>query len=172
LATFADPAPRGWSYQTFGWWYDQSGIYDVLGDLFPMGAFSVGAVTPGAAIPITGSAVFAGKLAGMTDKPFGQQIAAPMTLSVNFAGRSASFASPDWWQNAAVVPGTALSGTLTYSAQQNLLAGTLTTANGQMTGPVTAQFYGPAAEEVGGTIFLTNGQAQPTRVVAGFGAAR
>ena len=166
--SYAQPAAQGWNYQTFGWWYDLT-----LPDR-PRGAFSVGAPSLGSAIPSAGAAVFNGKLAGYFPSFDFQVIAAPMSLSVDFAARSASFSSSDWRVNSgSVSPGTALSGTLAYGVQQNLLTGTLTTANGQYSGPASAQFYGPAAQEVGGTMTLTtSGGAIAGTIVAGFGAAR
>jgi hypothetical protein len=96
-----------------------------------------------------------------------------MSLSVNFANRSAAFSSSDWRGGTTTYAGTALSGQLTYAPQQNALSGVLTTANGQFSGAASARFYGPAAQEVGGAFVLapTSGSA-PDRVIGGFGAAR
>jgi hypothetical protein len=48
-----------------------------------------------------------------------------------------------------------LSGVLTYPAATNNLTGTLTTTgSGPLSGSAAAQFYGPAAAEIGGTFFV------------------
>ena len=152
----------GWDYQTFGYW-------TLSGTNAATGGFSVGMGTAPPAIPIAGTATFSGKL--FAAQPT-WEFAAPMTLNVDFAARTAQFSSADWRAQTYMFPGTALSGTLTYSANQNALAGTLTSANGQYAGPVTGQFYGPHAEEVGGAFALspTGGSGDP--VVGGFGAKR
>jgi len=94
-------------------------------------------------------------------------------INVNFASRSAVFASADWTRyNDQVVAGTALSGVLTYAAGTNALSGTLTTANGSLSGPAVGQFYGPAAEELGGAFSLTSTTTSQDHVVGGFGAKR
>jgi hypothetical protein len=170
---FVDPALQSWNYQTFGWWAGAS-------DQDPArlaGSFSVGAATPGSAIPTSGSAVFRGQLAAeiyAATVGYPTDVAAPVSLTVDFGARSAALASSDWRDAKAIQAGTALSGLLTYQSQQNLLAGTLTTANGQFSGGASAQFYGPRAEEVGGVFTLapTNGPGAVVGVVGGFGAAR
>ena len=171
---FADARALGWNYQTFGWWW---GIGGGQGPSWTVGSFSVGAATPGASIPTAGSAVFNGRLAATTwqgsvaSAP--ADVSAPMTLSVNFASRSAAFASADWSIGPTTYAGTGLSGQLTYGSQQNALSGVLTTANGQYSGPVAAQFFGPAAEEVGGAFVLApSNDPLATRIVGGFGAKR
>ena len=87
-------------------------------------------------------------------------------------GRSASFSSPNWRDSSSVYSGTALSGTLTYQAGQNSLAGSLATSNGLMSGPVAGQFYGPSAKEVGGTFTLAPANGGTDRMFGAFGAAR
>jgi hypothetical protein len=56
-------------------------------------------------------------------------------------------------------PSLNLSGALLFPPGTNQLSGTLTSTGG-MTGPASAKFFGPAAKEVGGTFFVTNGGNQ------------
>ena len=172
--TYADPAGQNWTYQTFGWWdwFEGSNVPHSTPDV---GSFSVGAATPAGAVPTVGSAVFTGRLGAAV---YPQTVASPtevaanMSLSVNFGARSAAFSSADWADRTnGVQAGTALSGQLTYQAGANLMSGKLATANGQYSGQASAQFYGPAAQEVGGAFTLApaSGAGQ---VVGGFGAAR
>jgi hypothetical protein len=59
---------------------------------------------------------------------------------------------------------------MTYSAGANRLTGSVSSSSG-MTGNLIANFYGPAANEIGGTYGLT----QPTTgntLVGGFGGKR
>jgi hypothetical protein len=174
--TFASGA----NYQTFGWWWsrDDSGAAPA----FATGSFSVGAPTPGSAIPTSGSATFNGQLAAelwlRSQGLFVDDVSAPMSLSVNFGTRTAAFSSADWTGGAvlgnqppATYPGSALSGELSYASGQNALTGTLNSANGQWSGQVTGRFYGPAAQEVGGALVLTH-TGTIDRGVGGFGAIR
>jgi hypothetical protein len=166
--TYADPASTGLSYQTFGWWLKPQG--DIVGERW--GSFSVGAPTPTQAIPTSGTAQFAGALGATgVDTGFGD-IAAPVTINVDFGGRTAGFSSVNFRDaQGNVYAGTALTGTLTYGSQQSTLHGELTST--AYAGPANGRFYGPAAEEIGGSFVLT--PTDPTangRVVGGFGAKR
>jgi hypothetical protein len=173
--TFADPAAARLSYQTFGWWDGFEG--STAPHAYPdVGGFSVGAATPAGAIPTVGSAVFQGKLAAAVyartvANPV--EVAALMSLSVDFGARAATFSSTDWSDTInGVQPGTALNGRLTYSAAGGPMTGALATANGQYSGPASAQFYGPGAEEVGGAFTLAPANGGGSQVVGGFGAVR
>jgi hypothetical protein len=93
-------------------------------------------------------------------------------VNVNFGGRTAAFSSPDWRSATTTYAGTALSGTLTYQTQHNALSGTLTSANGLLSGPTTGQFYGPAAQELGGAFTLLPAGGGTDRAFGAFGAER
>jgi hypothetical protein len=167
-----DTAAAGQNYQTYGTW----GAGDADGPNGIFSGFSVGAATPAASVPAAGSAQFTGSLYGEAwfgDGAGNGEIASTVSINVNFASRSAVFASADWTRyNDQVVAGTALSGVLTYAAGTNALSGTLTTANGSLSGPAVGQFYGPAAEELGGAFSLTSTTTSQDHVVGGFGAKR
>ena len=167
---YASGLPSTQNYQTYGfWWIDGTSSNGSA----VLSGFSVGAATPAANIPSSGAAQFRG---GLLAKGLigGQEslIAANVSLDVDFAGQRAVFASSDWSTPTQFMPDTALSGLLTYAPGGNALSGTLTTANGQFSGPATGQFYGPAAEEVGGAFYLTSGANGQDRVAGGFGAKR
>lgn len=161
------------SYQSYGYWnYDD---LNPVNRVAAIGSFSVGSATTPSAIPTTGTATFsghllAGYLAGGSLTPV--EVAAPVSVNVNFSGRTAAFTSPDWRSATTIYAGTALSGTLTYQAQQNALTGTLASANGLMSGPATGQFYGPAAQELGGVFTLSPANGGVDRAFGAFGAAR
>jgi hypothetical protein len=118
------------------------------------GFFAFGAVTPGAAIPTTGSATYTGAFHA---KAFGGSIffvtATPIdgsfSATADFATRSVSvtasnptYASYDF------------TGTLSYASGTNQLSGSFSTTSGYSGGAV-ARFFGPAAEELGGAFQLT-----------------
>jgi hypothetical protein len=54
-----------------------------------------------------------------------------------------------------------MTGTLSYAAARNLHSSIITTAGGgsvgDLTGAATRKFYGPFAQEIGGTLAVRNG---------------
>lgn len=138
--------------------------------------FAVGFETPASAVPIAGAATFSGALAGSylrSSQPGDYvPVAAPMTLAVDFGTRTATFASTAWRDYNQVYSGTALSGSLSFSTAQNAFSGTLTTANGALSGPVSARFFGPLAQEVGGGFYLRPTGPTGGDMIGGFGAVR
>lgn len=165
--TYADPVSIGLSYQTFGWW---SAAQWSAPDQY--GSFSVGAPTASSAVPTSGTAQFAGGLSAYVVDNVVSSVAAPVTINVDFGGRSAAFSSANFRDAQGIIyPGTALSGVLTYGSQTNALTGQLTST--AYSGPANGQFYGPAAQEIGGAFVLSpNDPSATSRVVGGFGAKR
>lgn len=169
-ALAANPYGQGWNYQSFGVW--ENAYNDpVRGGI---GAASVGVASAADAIPTSGTATFNGSM-GLTNQTM--FFTASLTADVDFGARSASLSSGTF-QQAGQLPGlqtdATINGTLTYQAGQNALSGTLS-GTGQwssFSGSATAQFYGPAAQELGGTFVLGSGGSQPSYLAGGFGAAR
>ena len=62
-----------------------------------------------------------------------------------------------------------MTGTLTYDQGSNHFTGTVTTVGG-FTGTANGLFYGPAAEEIGGTFVIQGGNV--ASYIGGFGAAQ
>jgi hypothetical protein len=52
-----------------------------------------------------------------------------------------------------------MSGTLSYVSGSNQFSGAITTTNG-MTGSAKGRFYGPSAQEIGGTFSVTGSGVQ------------
>jgi hypothetical protein len=162
----AHPQAFGWDYQTFGIWSTGSGTSSGTA-----GAASIGAETAGSAIPVTGTGSFTGISGGQYVDSAGNStiVASNMTATTNFGTRSIAFAttgsstSTDL-QTFTSNPNLDSSGTLTYGAGVNQFSGTLTTAGGgvsnaAMTGSATGKFYGPTAQEIGGTFAVSDGSA-------------
>lgn len=174
VALVANPYQLGWDYQSFGAWSDTS---------FPSmsaKALSFGAPSPASAVPTAGSAEFLGKLAGMYVSPVGSGFAvgADVRVSADFSRRSLTLSSArtiatrgPQGVTSETVPQLNLSGTLTYAAASNTFSGTLANAGGTMTGTSKGQFYGPAAQELGGVFALKSGTSRETFVGA-YGAKR
>jgi hypothetical protein len=151
FALVANPYAAGWDYQSFGVW-------DVNGwEGGWIRAASFGSPTPGSSVPTSGTASFAGKLAGFYVSPTGQAFTAGADLDVaaDFRSRTLGLASTrttmvsrDAASQAA--PHLNLTGTLTYSPGSNSFSGPLSNPGGTMSGTSKGQFYGPAAQELGG----------------------
>jgi hypothetical protein len=166
---FADTGSNGFDYQTFGAW--KTGIETGSGS---MGAFSVGSPTATAAIPTTASAIFTGTAGGFVVNKAGDgaSFSADATLDANFAKRTMGFTTANSTLfNGAARPGLDMNGSMTYAAGSNSMSGNVSAQNG-MSGDMQGQFYGPAAQEVGGT-FALKGKGNGTAAMGGgFGAKR
>jgi hypothetical protein len=168
-----DARAIGWNYQTFGVWFQQSGPTS-----FQAGAMSAGAMTP--TMPMAGTAVnFTGLAAGFYVDPFGlvSATAATMNATVNFETRNIAFSTTGTTAadlntgSSGPRPTLDLSGTLNYNPGSSQFTGVVNTPGATLTGTATGRFYGPNADEMGGTYGL-NGASQPERMFGGFGAKR
>lgn len=97
---WSNPSNTGWSYTLLGAW-DKPTMDAMMQVTDHLSWHSVGSVTAGAAIPVTGSFAFNGIAAGSVSN--GATFQSTMTAGVNFATRSISFAT-----TGSVVTGTPL----------------------------------------------------------------
>lgn len=176
------PAALGWDYQAFGVWTTGGGTGSGT-----VGAVTVGAETSGASIPTTGTATYSGLAMGQYTDTAGTPYytVAGMTANTDFSARSIAFSTSNSSTiNQSTGAQTAasslnMSGTLTYAAGNNLFTGNVSTVGGgasgaAMTGTATGKFYGPSAQEIGGTFGLTSGTvgAGGTGYIGAFGGKR
>ena len=155
-ALVANPYALGWNYQSFGAWNQQNAVGS--------GAISVssfGQATPASAVPASGQATFTGKSAGFYVSPTGQGsvAAADVTVNANFSTRSLGFTTSGTTiardlKAPLAAPHLNLTGTLTYAPGTAAFSGAVTNAGGTMAGSSKGQFYGPAAQELGGAYSL------------------
>jgi hypothetical protein len=172
IGILANPIPYGFQYQTYGAW-------GAFGNAGSAGyAVSIGSLSPVGGIPSVGNAVFNGGANGylIDGSKYSYVINALMTANVDFSARQITFSTT---QTSIVgksggitssLPGLNLSGNMSYSSGSNRITGTVSSASG-MSGNIIANFYGPSANEIGGTFGLT----QPTSgnsLVGGFGGKR
>lgn len=169
---FANPYTLGWEYQAFGAW--ASGTFNSR----VIGANSYGAVTPGLAVPTSGTANFSGKLGGLYISPTGEgsMAAADLSVNANFNTRSLSLSSTGTTitrdiSTATAAPHLNVSGTLNYSAGSSAFTGTLANTGGTMSGTTNGRFYGPAAQELGG-VFAIKSPTNTESLVGAYGAKR
>lgn len=86
---------------------------------------------------------------------------AELKVSADFSARTLGLSStnthlaqPVSGAAAVFAPQLNLNGSASYAASSNAFTGTLSNAGGTMTGCNFGRFYGPAAQELGGTFFL------------------
>lgn len=157
----ANPYDYNWDYQTFGIWTTGAGTGSGT-----FGAMSIGAQTSGGAIPTSGTATYSGYTGGRYVNGTGDYwfTSSAMTAAANFGTRSVAFATtgtqitPDLI-NVSNNSNLNMSGTLTYAAATNQITGSVTTTGG-LTGSVNGRFYGPSAQEIGGTFSVTGAGLQ------------
>lgn len=162
-----DPASIGLSYSTLGEWGFKTAPSDTA---FHAGNFIIGVRTSPGDIPSSGTATYNGVMVGTLSRQAVDiyKVGAQATATANFSPGSATvlFSTTNTrltsLTNATVVnPSTVydLSGTLTYAAINNLTS-TSFGSNSGMTGSANARFFGPAARELGGTFFISNGSSE------------
>jgi hypothetical protein len=147
--------------------FSSLGVWDradlATGTINQMAAISFGSRTLGSDVPTTGTGTYTGFLIGNAIEAGGAQfsISGLASATADFGVHSIAFSSTGSGKTDRATgvftsdPGYNLTGTLTYAAGSNTLAGTLTSANGK-SGAAAGAFYGPQAAEMGVTFSLTN----------------
>ncbi len=167
----ANPYANGFEYQSFGIWATGAGT-----GTGTVGEISAGAQTSPSAIPISGSATYLGITGGRYLDTAGNDYFTSSNLSAtaNFATRSLSFATTNTARTADLLttqsaPSLNMTGTLSYSSGSNEFSGAVTTVGG-LVGTAAGRFYGPSAQEIGGTFRLQGSGVEG--YVGAFGAKR
>jgi hypothetical protein len=171
IGVFTNPTYYGFEYQTYGAW----GSYGNA--TTSANAISVGSATPVTGLPATGSYTFTGGASGYYTDPskFAYVSNANMTATASFDARTVAFSTSGTYisgspsGSAIPAPDLNLAGTLTIAAGANKVSGTVTTVNG-MSGNANGKFYGPTANEVGGTYAVSGSNLGS--FVGGFGGKR
>lgn len=172
IGILANPTYYGYQYQTYGAW-GAWGNAGVGGN-----AVSVGNITSAGNIPTSGSATFTGGANGyLIDGLRNSYVtSASMMATVDFAARQVAFSTSGTTivgktsGTATAISGLNLTGNMSYAAGSNTMTGSVTSASG-MSGSMIANFYGPAANEIGGTYGLTQ-TTTGNSLVGGFGGKR
>ena len=171
-AFVGDAFANGWNYQTFGTWATQTGPSTLV-----LSAMSAGNVTPGSAVPTTGLVTFEGLAAGYFIDPAGAQFrtGANLFAQVDFQKRAIDFRTTGTeiaklnTSSFTQLDTLNFSGTLSWTAGQNAFGGAVKSGgNPNLNGEAGGFFYGPNAQEMGGTYSLQGGGV--SRMVGGFGA--
>jgi hypothetical protein len=169
LALIASPSAQGYNYQTFGVWITlrASGSGRI-------GTLSVGSITPGTSVPNVGTATYFGDLGGLYIAPDGTDFLAfaDVQVDADFLLNALDFQSFNTeitrdLQTFTPASTLNLNGTLGYGGSSEF-SGTVIAAGG-LVGEADGSFYGPNAEELGGSFHLRNGLET---YVGSFGAVR
>ena len=146
----------GWDYQTFGTWVTGAGTGSGKA-----GNYSIGVATSGSSIPASGTATYTGSTGGRYADAGGLDYFTSSDLSAvaNYATRSISLSSTGTkvtrdLLNQSTNNNLNFTGTMTYSAASNDISGTIVTTGG-LNGTTKGQFYGPSANELGGSFTAT-----------------
>ncbi|HEV8108653.1 MAG TPA: transferrin-binding protein-like solute binding protein [Burkholderiales bacterium] len=172
-AVTGDAFANGWNYQTYGVWAVHSNPTS-----FAVGAVSAGTATPGNAVPTTGTANFFGNASGYFIDAAGirSTSSAAMIANVDFQNRAVGFTTLDTTLvNSRTGAATSnqeldLRGSLSWASGVNNFSGSVQTRNDTLSGTASGKFYGPKAEEIGGTYQLSGGTT--SRMVGGFGGIK
>jgi hypothetical protein len=155
----ANPFFLGYNYQTFGVWV--TGVGTGSGRF---GTLSVGNITPGATMPFVGTARYLGELGGAYVAPDGTDFlaAANVQIDADFLARALDFQSSNTVLTRDLLTSTPasflnLNGTLICCGGFSTFVGPVSTQSGSLNGEASGSFYGPNAEELGGSFHLRNG---------------
>jgi hypothetical protein len=166
------------NFQFFGYWVTASGLANLVGNI------SAGRSTPTSSIPLSGALLtYSGTSAGIYISPAGalQEHGAALTMTFNPAGPTINFSTSGTslrpWNSGGVSSPANLdiNGQVTYSTGTGRFSGTVTVGPlgaPDMTGTINGAFYGPNAEEVGGTFELTSSFSAIESMTGSFGGAR
>lgn len=170
-----DPAAAGWTYQTFATYVEPRQGMEVL-----RGFQSLGQETKFASIPEKGTATYEGISTAylVSDGNADRQLSSNVKAIVDFGLKGVRFETSDSQIN--TVSGNQrvsnaaseydLKGTATWK-DGNLFLGKVTSADGEMSGNLSGKFFGPNAEEIGGTYGLKNTNGS-LHFLGGYGAKR
>lgn len=162
-------------YQAYGIWAEGAGTTSGT-----YGAVSVGAPSPIGGVPAEGLATYIGSAIGRYVASDGSYFftTANMSTSANFFTRELTFTTSFTKQVADIVDDNVanlnnalnMTGTLSLIPGTNQFSGTISTPGGVMTGTAKGRFYGPAAQEIGGTFSVIGTGVEA--YVGGFGGVK
>ena len=161
FAAFADPAVQGFEHQTFGIW--ANGINAGTG---VFGAASVGSVTAASDIPTSGVATYNGSATGAYVDATGTDFFtfADFSAQADFGIANSLIVATSNTTAVNVTTG-AISGmpSLNFAGAGGAnqpFSINITNAGPTLAGTLDGQFYGPNAEELGGTFLMTGSAGQ------------
>jgi len=168
ISRFVRPSAHGMDHMSYGrWWTNQTDTSATVGT----GVF--GANTPETAMPASGAATYRGAGLGFFDSnqggisttEFDVSVTTPDFRNVRIESSNTLIANQTHNDESVYVDDLNFSGTGTISGSRV----TADIASADLTGTAEGQFFGPNAEEFGGTFLL---EAGDTTHIGAFGASR
>ncbi|EEG33327.1 hypothetical protein NEIFLAOT_01603, partial [Neisseria flavescens NRL30031/H210] len=170
-----DPSAAGWTYQTFAHYT----VPDKTPHKGYQGYQSLGDETTFATLPAQGTATYTGiSTAYVVSNNNNRQLTSNVMAIVDFGLKGVRFETSNSYFH------TLESGKRVSTADENynfkgtaswkdgnLFSGKVITADGKLSGNLNGKFYGPKAEEIGGTYGLKNNDATE-HLIGGYGAKR
>lgn len=142
-----------YDYLSWGQWNDSTGVANTINNSVP---WIAGSLSSAAAIPSVGTATYSGQVIGnLNESGTISSILGSTALTANFAARSLTGSfdnltkNGNAWSSATVNAG--------WGAGSNQINGTLSAPAINMNGTVSGNFFGPSANNVGGTWTLSGG---------------
>lgn len=169
-----NPAAQQLSYHTYGAWVE---LFDASEPEGTIGAAAFGdPVTASLDVPSSGSATYEGRTAGFYINEASDLVLATrstMTANANFTFDTIGFRTEDTVVSDDVNGSfstlrTSLNTEGTLLIAGNTFSGDVESAGG-LTGDASGRFFGPEAEEMGGTLYVSDGDEA---YMAGFGGRR
>lgn len=170
-----DPSAAGWTYQTFAHYT----VPDKTPHKGYQGYQSLGDETAFATLPAKGTATYTGiSTAYVVTNNNNRQLTSNVMAIVDFGLKGVRFETSNSHFHT-LNNGTRVStadenynfkGTASWK-NNNLFSGQVSTANGKLSGNLNGKFFGPKAEEIGGTYGLKN-QDATEHLIGGYGAKR
>jgi hypothetical protein len=170
-AIFVDPYVAGFDYQSWGVWNAGPQVFPGTGT---QGSVSAGAKTSPSSVPSSGTATFSGHAVGIFDDGSIRSYLADATFNVDFGRETVAMTTSNdisvgitqsYEEFTGVRPNDrtsfgypSISGTMIYDPGSNIFSGFLTATdpNFPLSGAGSGVFYGPSANELGGTFFLSS----------------
>lgn len=174
VAQVANPAAQRLSYHSYGAWVE---LFDAASPEGTIGAAAFGApITAAADVPTSGSATYEGRSAGFYISEATDTVLATrstMTAEADFSTSSIDFRTRNTVVSSSIAgPFNTLDVSLdtdgTLAIAGNGFTGSIESEGG-LTGGASGRFFGPEAQELGGTLSVADGDEA---YVAGFGGRR
>jgi hypothetical protein len=163
-ALAANPTRFGFEYQTFGTWVTGGGTGSGT-----YGFMSVGNQSSGSSVPTSGTATYTGVTGGRYADSNGADYftSSSVSATADFAARGLTFSTNGTaitrdLLNTSSATNLNLSGSLSYVAGSGSFSGSVSTTGvgtggSALSGSATGRFYGPSAQEIGGTFAVSSG---------------
>ena len=152
-----------YDYLSWGQWNDgNGGVNTSLANPY----WIAGSLTPAVNIPVGGTATYNGQVLGKLDESGTiSRVAGTTSLTADFGQRTLNGSFDNLTKNGAAWTNASVNGS--WAAGTNQISGTVNAPAVSMSGTVNGNFFGPNANQVGGTWTLSGANKAATGVFVG-----